>query len=106
MSSPSLWAGVGRSTRANFTMFLSPSSFYTASLPAAHLSVDESCSRIKTFAGGFGIECPFESGPVFYFQSREMTVDARLGSTVHSHLLGCWLVSLVDASVTAKGRAL
>lgn len=64
-----------------------------ASLPAAHLSVDESRSRIKIFAGGFGVECSFGSGPIFYFQSREMTVDARLENTVHSYLPGCRLVS-------------
>jgi len=58
----------GRSTLANFIMFLSPSSFYTASLPAAHLSADESCSRIKIFARGFGIECPLGLALFFIFR--------------------------------------
>ena len=55
--------------------------------------MDESRSRVKIFAGGFGVECFLGSGPIFYFQSREMIVDARLENTVHSYLPGCPLVS-------------
>lgn len=52
------WAGQGWADEL-VTFYLVPVTecCYTASLPGARLSVDESCSGIKVFATGFGTEC-------------------------------------------------